>query len=539
MTTTTADDTTKDLNQKDPLEHLVGVNHTKDLRSSRKGEENKNKYSIPAYKYSNDRKGPLHESVILAGLPIFIKYENGQVKTVEHIEEPSRIIRPLRKEDYPYTPYEFADINEVKQYVDKAKIRNIESLYLKAKDIVLKYIDQEEPIIIMIVADIIWTYYQDLFATTHYVNVTGDNETGKSTIGYVFQYTGYRPVRATAISAANYYRTLGTIEPGQCTIIEDEADNIEEDKEKMKILKDGYQYNAKVPKVNMNTKDQSQNWFYGYGLKMMISEKALSPSKAKGLRERTFNYECRSATKDNLYSIKEVTTNSPGDAQKQELYGELMDFRKLMLCYRLIHYMDRIHDIDTGLKGRDKELGGPLLQIFYGTKAFGDIKYALQKFLAQRKNDGRRKQKTVESALGPLIVKLIDKNNTLKLPLGLIWNETIKTISGRLNPQNPKEYQTNEYGVLHRNTLSKKIENAFGAVHERKNNGVVLIFDEEKIKELRKMYEPLDQDNAKAKDAAPNVFKEPTEIEDKNTLEDGSEGSVNSEGYRVCGFIIE
>ncbi|MFL6403641.1 MAG: hypothetical protein ACJ71M_09210, partial [Nitrososphaeraceae archaeon] len=68
---------------------------------------------------------------------------------------------------------------------------------------------------------------------------------------------------------------------------------------------------------------------------------------------------------------------------------------------------------------------------------------------------------------------------------------------------------------------------------------VVLIFDEEKIKELRKMYEPLDQDNAKAKDAAPNVFKELTEIEDKNTLEDGSEGSVNSEGYRVCGFIIE
>jgi hypothetical protein len=44
-----------------------------------------------------------------------------------------------------------------------------------------------------------------------------------------------------------------------------------------------------------------------------------------------------------------------------------------------------------------------------------------------------------------------------------------------------------EFGVIHRNNLSKKIEDAFGVVRERKNNGVVLIFDEEKIKKL-KMY---------------------------------------------------
>jgi hypothetical protein len=57
----------------------------------------------------------------------------------------------------------------------------------------------------------------------------------------------------------------------------------------------------------------------------------------------------------------------------------------------------------TGLRDRDKELGARLLRIFYGTKAFGDIKYALQKFLVQRKDD--RKQKTIESALRPIIVK--------------------------------------------------------------------------------------------------------------------------------------
>jgi hypothetical protein len=205
-----------DVNQKNPLERLLGVNHTKDIRSSHNGngkfKDNGNKPLI-AYKYSNDRKGPLHESIILGGHPKFIKYEYGQVKELEQIEEPSRIIRPPRKEGCPYPPYEFANIGEVQEYVNKAKTTNIESLYFKAKEIVLRYVDQEEPIIIILTADIIWSYFQDLFATTHYINITGDNETGKSTIRHVFEYTGYRPVKASTISTANYYRTHGIIEP--------------------------------------------------------------------------------------------------------------------------------------------------------------------------------------------------------------------------------------------------------------------------------------------------------------------------------------
>jgi hypothetical protein len=234
-------------------------------------------------------------------------------------------------------------------------------------------------------ADIIWSYYQDLFATTLYDNITGNNETGKSSIGYTFAFAGYRPVKATSISAANYYRMLGTIEPGQCTFIEDEADNIEEDSDKMKILKAGYEYTAKVPKINMNSPDQKQNWFYSYCFKMIISEKPLDPKKAKGLVERTFKYRCQQGDDDIIFSIKEVITNPFGDPVKQKLFDELLDFRKLMLCHRLIHYRDHFPDIDTGFKNRDKELAGPLLQLFQGTKVFSEIKYALEIFLTQRK----------------------------------------------------------------------------------------------------------------------------------------------------------
>jgi hypothetical protein len=494
--------------------------------------DNANKtHTVIAYKYSNNKRETLHESVILEGHPMFIRYKNGQVEAVEQIDEDSRIIRPPRKGEYPYPYYEFSSMVEVEAYMNRAKMTSIHSLYSKAKEIDQKYIDQEEPIIILLAASKVWTYFQDLFSTTPYINIIGDNETGKSSVGLEFQYTGYRPVIATSISIANYYRTLGAEEQGQCTIIEDEADNIEEDHEKMKILKSGYEYSAKVPKVNMNTRDQSQTWFSAYCFKMFISEKPLNPVKAKGLVERTLTLHCKPTTSNSLCSIKEVIINPPGDLKKQELYKELIDFRKLMLCYRLIHYKDTIPDFDTGLRNRDKELGNPLLRLFSGTEAYEEIKYALEKFLSERKG---RKQKTIKSALQPMIAKLLAKSTKPELSVGQIWDALPQHIPGTVNPQNSNEYQTTEYGTLYRNTLSQMIEGMFGATRKRKSDGSVLIFASKEIKEFQRIYESQSADKN-----PPHINFRPKKKEGANTMDDGNEGCISSEGCRVCGFIIE
>jgi hypothetical protein len=42
---------------------------------------------------------------------------------------------------------------------------------VKAKEMVALYIDQEEEIINLISSDIIWTWFQDLYPTTHYYDV--------------------------------------------------------------------------------------------------------------------------------------------------------------------------------------------------------------------------------------------------------------------------------------------------------------------------------------------------------------------------------
>jgi len=45
------------------------------------------KREFPAYKYSNKGKGLLYEAVILGGKPLFLKYEDNEVKLVEKLRK--------------------------------------------------------------------------------------------------------------------------------------------------------------------------------------------------------------------------------------------------------------------------------------------------------------------------------------------------------------------------------------------------------------------------------------------------------------------
>jgi hypothetical protein len=57
------------------------------------------------------------------------------------------------------------------------------------------YIDQDNHLLIILASDSILSYFQDLFSTIHYIEGVGDNDVGKSSIGYTFENTGYRVIR--------------------------------------------------------------------------------------------------------------------------------------------------------------------------------------------------------------------------------------------------------------------------------------------------------------------------------------------------------
>jgi hypothetical protein len=500
--------------------------------------------TIPAFKYSNKGKDTLHEAILLNGKPCFVTYNaiDDKMDIKEDIQESSRILRPPSQEEYPYTPYEFENKEELIRLMNKAKeIKSLDPLYKIAKEIFQKYDDQDKYIMTMLPVDCIWTYFQDLYPTTHYSECIGDNDVGKSSIGYTFEYTAYRVVKGTSISGPNYYRLFGYAEPGQCTIVEDEGDSISEDPDKIRNLKAGYEYTAKIPKINMNTMDQAQKWYYAYSYKMILAEKSMSQLKAKGLVDRTFTYYCRPGKVK--YSIKEVVSDNINKSPKlHSLYKELLGFRKLMICYRIVHYRDELPQITTNLKNRDNELCKPILQLFYGTEVFNEIKEALEYFVSQRRE---RRSNSIEAALYPILKQFIYPNKTSTLfdskdnvpalskfvavQYSKIWRHIIDgAIAGKFNDNKPNQYETLDYGILFQNMLSKLIADKFGADLDRKPNGSILIFNTEKFDYFEEVYSVKIQIDKNTDDV-----KDSVKIEVKLEVSD-DEGNVGNEGSRGC-----
>jgi hypothetical protein len=411
-------------------------------------------------------------------------------------------------EECPYDPYEFLSKEELISYVERAKKETPGSLYEKARTFVSMYNDQEEELIVLIASGIVWTYFQDKFGTTHYDEIVGDNGSGKSTIGHTFESIGYRPVNMTDPSAANLFRILGTIEPGQCTIIVDEADNIDNSPQMMGILKSGYQSRGKVFKINMNS--QKQEVFCAYCYKLIISERSLKQGLAKGVLDRTF--VAKTFKGRPRFDIKE-SLNPAGDKKRQERLDELMDFRKLMLAYRLVHFQDPIADIEIELEGRDLELCKPTLQLFHGTNIVTEIQRTLTMFLNEKKV---RNYNSLESALYPLIINLVSQHGKM-IYVKQLWSELMQSMEGVYDEKKPNEFQTLDYDTIYRNTITKIICDKFGGRREHRKAGNVLIFDLDKLVRAGKAFDI-------------NVsFQSKLRLDkSRNKISEGSEGSKGS-----------
>lgn len=500
-----------------------GNGKAKKGRENRKNDEkndtvsNPTKRSCTTYKYSNKGKGDLHEAIILAGLPTFLKYENEQIKAIEQIEEAGRIIKPPYQDEYPYETYEFSSMEEVREYVKQAQSMKIDSLYTQTKQFVKDYNNQDGYKQNLIALDIIFSYFQDKFSTTYYVGIVGDNDSGKSSIGITFESICYRPIYMTDPSAPNIFRCLGSIEPGQSTIILDEADKIDKSAEMMAILKTGYQINGKVPKININTLRQRQQFFCTYGLKLIIAEKSMSMIEAKGVHDRTFSFTAYPG--DSKFDIKE-TLNPQGNSDCQKRLNEIVSFRKMLLIYRLLHFKDAVANVDTGLKRRNRELVKPLLQLFCKSnlQIQKEISSTLQGFL---KDKQRRKENTIEAALYPIITNLVSQHGT-ELPAKDIWNAIVEgnVMDGYYDEKRPNEYQTEDYGIIHSNSITNIICDKLGARKKHKEAGSVLIFDTDKLIRIGRSYDIETKIQLKLED--------PTHAPDGPDGSDGSDGSDKS-----------
>jgi hypothetical protein len=196
---------------------------------------------------------------------------------------------------------------------------------------------------------------------------------------------------------------------------------------------------------------RSQQSYWTYGFKAFTAEQQPDTLKGKGFNERVFVIKCSPGNPD--YDIIEIINNA-GDEKYKLLFNELLDIRKLLLIYRLLHHNDPIPDIVLNIKNRDKQLCKPLIRLFQGTNAINDILASLSKLLMEKKET----LDTLEARLYHIINDFINKNNGSLLDIDdkvilestRIWNIVKEELEGEEIPGKPRSYDTSEYGVVPR-----------------------------------------------------------------------------------------
>jgi hypothetical protein len=203
----------------------------------------------------------------------------------------------------------------------------------------------------------IFTYFQDKIGLAHYLFFVGDNSSGKSNNLTVLHFVAYRNMMSSGMTAANVYQFLGSGEEGVGTICEDEADNIDEDREKMKVHKNGYNTGKYYHRTDTSVGRQ-QLKFNTFCFKTFAAEKLPDPVTAKGFNQRTIELPC-------VYGFPQYDIANPaGEEEYQELLDELLDIRNTLLVYRLLHFQDKIPDIKLNIQGRENQLFKHILRVF-------------------------------------------------------------------------------------------------------------------------------------------------------------------------------
>lgn len=441
--------------------------------SQTKEDSNKKEYTV--FKFTSNTH--IYEAVIISGKPFFITFDNGYLKIVEEIDDETRAIKPPPLEEYASEPYVFENKEEIVKLVKMIKVKgvSIDSLFFVVNEFVSKFIVHHPHILDYISVLILFSYFQDRFPTVPYTMFVSDNSSGKSSIGNVFETLGYRTINMTDPTTANVFRIFGTVEAGQCTLVLDEAEKIDQDKDMMSILKTGYENGKKVQRINPFT--NKPDHYHTFGLKMMLAERSPNPSNSRGILDRTFvisNHKGRPQL--NIKEVKNPLKNS----NNEKIRKDLLFIKKTLLIFRLLH-LHKIQDIETGLEDRDKELSKPILQLFYGSKPQKRIEQALEILLDDKNN---RKANSLERDILEVVVGLLYEYPNGNIPFSEIWARIIIKTDGQVDQYKEYKLETEMYGSVYKMTISRLLRDKFGAKDpvNRNSNARLLSFNAQEIR---------------------------------------------------------
>ena len=121
--------------------------------------------------------------------------------------------------------------------------------------------------------------------------------------------------------------------------------------DKMRIYKNGYTTGFPVLRTDTSY-GRKQQRFNTFCFKSFAAERTPDPEKAKGFVQRIVEVNCFAGNPP--CDISELV-NPAGDQENQNLRDELLEFRNILLIYKLVHFHEPISDIkDLNIKNREK-----------------------------------------------------------------------------------------------------------------------------------------------------------------------------------------
>jgi hypothetical protein len=401
-------------------------------------QESANEKKTQKFKEAGKYRNIFFESIYLNGVAKFLVYdaEKDNFSITDKIETETEIFLPTPKDQVPYEPYEYVEDD----------ITTKEELYHEIYGVIEDYLVIPDEWKHLLTAFVLLSYEQAKISTVPYFAFVGDNESGKSTALEVLKRLSYRPLWGTTIPAADIYGYLAD-EDVFGVILEDEAQGLDRDIDKVKIFKSGYKKGAKVPRTLLTDYERKIVYFNTFSLKAIAAESA--PTN-KGLRERFLTCEMVHAT-----PRKTFTHITPEEEKR------FKDLRNKLLKYKLKNSLVSLPDFSVEfLSGRLEELLLPLLRVTYNLPAYDAILAFCKELVAKKEREGKE---TLEGALVYIVASVMVEEKSEKIPFETIWIRLQNELEGTVEDRKPNSFESPEFGTITKQFLGRRIADIFGA----------------------------------------------------------------------------
>lgn len=382
------------------------------------------------------------ESILIDEEPVFLCNVNDTLQLAEKLDAKNTIYKPLEAAECGYFPYSFT-----KSYFDLLKNNppTKEELLDEIKAKIDYFIDIVERDKHLILADLLLSYSQEWIDTLHFPFFVGETESGKSTALHLFRWLGYRCLYGEDIPNADIYNFLGTDEEAAGTICEDEAQELNYNREKIRTYKNSYSRGALKPRIIGNDSHKKQVFYKTFCLKLFAGEKI---PEDKGFRERL--------------AIVHMTEGTPKGNIKRATKEEkqsLLFLRNKLLVWKVININKGLDRSPSKLKKRDQELWEDFLSVMKNTKYYQICNDVVDYYTKQRH---QTIWNSIEARIFKLLIQKINENH--RIHLESFWDYLCSDqgeISGDLDKQTflPHDYSKK----ITRNFLSRLFEDKFQA----------------------------------------------------------------------------